>query len=216
MSYIEFNDINSDEVYEDRLVITKRVIGTPTPKDYKVEVPFSSNVIDYSFINGPAYSNRPIQICINLEGYCRAELYIIHSKVLQWLLKPTYSKLKLSDVEGYFMAKVKSISSLEEISYTGNLDISFECLPWRFIERIEYVCELNKLDVISLEGSYMPATPEILVSNVCNIEFEGKTFQLVKGVNKNFDIKFKEGSNEIKLVTDGPISLSISYMRGGL
>lgn len=216
MSWIEFNNINSDEIFGDKLVITKRVIGTPTPKSYTVEVPFSSNMIDYSFINGPIFNNRPIELSINIEGYDRSDMYKLYQRVIQWLLTPKYSKLKLSDVDGYFMAKLGSISKLEEVSYTGNIDINFTCNPWLYYEDIEIRNIFNKNDFLFLEGSFMPSTPTLITSNVCNIEFEGKIYTLLKGENKNFDIVFKDGLNELKLVTDGPIELTINYKRGGL
>lgn len=185
-------------------------------KKYTVEVPFSSNVIDYSFINGLTFDNRPIDLEINIEGANREYLYKIYSKILSWLLKPTYSKLKLSDIEGYFIAKVESISSLEEINILGNLKIKFSCYPWRIEEEVEHTIILNKDNSIYLMNSLMPSTPTINVSNVCNIEYNSKTYTLVKGDNKIFDIIFNEGINEIKLITDGPIEMTITYKRGAL
>ncbi|MEG1495277.1 MAG: hypothetical protein RR406_03155 [Bacilli bacterium] len=216
MSWIDFNNINSDEVFNNILIITKRIIGTPTPKSYAVEVPFSSKVIDYSYINGPIFNNRTIEIGINIEGYDRVGLYNLYGRVLSWLMRPNYSKLVLSDIEGYYMAKLKNISSLEEISFLGNLTIVFECYPWRYEEDIEYLKILNRNDSIYLNGSFMPYTPTIEASGVCNIEYEGKTYSLKKGVNREFDIVFKEGMNEIKLLTDGAIEFNISYKLGGL
>ncbi|CAM2079732.1 MAG: Phage-related protein [uncultured Clostridium sp.] len=216
MSWIEFNNMNSDEVFGEELLITKRTIGTPETKKYTVEIPFSSNTIDYSFINGLVFNNRTIELEINIGLNDRAYLYKIYSKILSWLLKPGYSKLKLSDVEGYFIAKVESISNLEEISILGNLKIKFLCYPWRIEEEVEHTVILNKNNTISLMNSLMPSTPIIKVSNVCNIEYNNKIYTLVKGDNKNFDIVFKEGINTIKLLTDGPIEMTIKYKRGVL
>ena len=197
-------------------MITKRIIGTPEVKKYTVEVPFSSNIIDYSFINGLTFNNRPIDLEINIEGKNREYLYKLYSKLLSWLLKPTYSKLKLSDVHRYFMATVESISSLEEISIIGKLKISFTCYPWRIEEEVEHTITLNKGESIYLMNSLMPSTPTINVSNICNIEYKNKSYSLIKGDNKIFDISFNEGINEIKLITDGPIEMTIIYKRGAL
>ena len=96
------------------------------------------------------------------------------------------------------------------------MKIKFTCYPWRIEEEVEHSIILNKGESISLISSLMPSTPNINVSNVCNIEYKDKVYTLVKGDNKNFDIEFTEGVNEIKLTTDGPIEINISYKRGVL
>lgn len=214
-SYFEFNNKNSLEFEE--LIVTKKTIGTPEIKKSTVDVPYSSKIIDYSFINGVNFGRRPVEIEIAFNDKTKEDMHRLHSEICMWLCRPYYSKLKIYGVEGYFNAKVSSISSLEEIVILGKLVVAFECDPWIY-ENEEMVISivLNKDGAVNIENLYMPTAPIFISSNVCNIQFEGKTYQFVKGGNKNFDITFKEGSNEIKLISEGPINLEIRFQRGGL
>lgn len=217
MSWFEFKGLNSMIDYD--LVITKRIIGTPEIKHYVVDVPFSSNSIDYTFINGINYNNRPIDITINMEGYDREEMYELYSRLLEWLLTPGYSKLILSDMDQYyFIAKVEGITSLEEILILGNLTISFTCRPFKY-DKYECIKEfyLGAGDEAILDNSYMPSCPSIEASNICIVEYKGKEITLLKGVNKNFDITFEKGLNKVKLKqADSNIKLKFTYKKGGL
>lgn len=214
-SYFEFNNRNSLEFEE--LIVTKKTIGTPEVKTATVDVPYSSKVIDYSFINGVNFGRRPVEIEISFSDKTKEDMYRLYSEICRWLCRPYYSKLKIYGVEGYFNAKVSGISSLEEIFILGKLIVSFECDPWLYEnEEMVIYTVLNKDGVVSIENLYMPTAPVFISSNVCNIKFEGKSYQLRKGENQNFDITFKEGFNEIRLISEGPINLEIKFQRGGL
>ena len=214
MSWFEFDEINSNNKFGRKLVVTNIQVGTPQLKRYEVEVPFSSKIIDYSFINGPIYYNRYILISINIEGSDKRDLYKLYGEILQWLTSKR-GKLRLEGYESYyFLGKVEEISDLQEIAITGNLDIKFNVDPWKYEKEFRQSFILNKNESKSFRGSFMPSVPTITVSNDCNIEFEGKIYNLKKGTKKNFDIIFKNSNNKIKLLTEGPIEFEISYLRG--
>lgn len=214
--WIEFNGTNSDEILTDRILITNIVIGTPTPKSYIEEIPFSSEVIDYSFINGINFNNRAIEVSINIEGYNKESLMQFYSKVLSWLLRPNYSQLKVSEIEGYYIGKAETITSLEDIVRLGNLTIIFNCKPYKIVEEINKTIKIATGKTIYINGSFMPATPLIKSDKECIILFNGKKFNLYNGNNRNFDMKILEGMNKIELVSKDQVELYISYKRGEL
>ena len=66
---------------------------------------------------------------------------------------------------------------------------------------------------VTIIGSDMPVVPEITCSETMNVEFENQTFQLAKGINKNYDVILKEGENIMKFTGNGTVTIDF---RGGI
>lgn len=66
---------------------------------------------------------------------------------------------------------------------------------------------------VDVVGSDMPIVPEITCSAAMKVEFEGQTFELTKGMNKNYDIILNQGTNTLKFTGTGTVSIDF---RGGV
>ena len=75
--------------------------------------------------------------------------------------------------------------------------------------------EISVSGSLTLEviGSDMPIVPEITCSAAMNVEIGGQVFELVEGVNKNYDIVLGSGRNMMKFTGNGTVSIDF---RGGV
>jgi hypothetical protein len=216
--WFDFNGKNTVDEFGDKLVITNYNIGVPSIKQNTIDIPFSSKVVDYSFINGSNFEHRKITFDLNIENDSLEDLHGLHSRLLYWLYSPTeYKKLILEGMENtYFLAKCINVSELDQLcKISGNLSIEFDCYPFRrYSEQYnsDFILTYNKEIIIN--GYQMPVIPILTVSKDCKISFKNKEYLLTEGENIISDIVFEIGENKIISLTRDTINLNIQFERG--
>lgn len=121
---------NNKNLSEFDCTIEKKSIAPPTAKKIIVTIPFSSETYDFSTVGTGGeqlYSNRKIEVLVNLHANSKETLYTRYSNVLNWLLTLDKSQLTFEDDENYYyLARVSSISELEETLNYGKFKVIFE------------------------------------------------------------------------------------------
>ena len=125
-------------------------------------------------------------------------------------------KIILSNVlDYYFYGKVTNISFTYGENFFYEVEISCICNPFRLkVNETVVSSTIINQGLVLCNNLKMKVIPNIEVNKNVDVEFEGKTYQLTKGNNKNNEIIFDEGINELKFI--GNAEIKVIYREGGL
>lgn len=220
----KFNNLHS---YKDfRLFMERKQILPPAKVKIKETVPFMNGTYDFSTIgtNGePVYGERQIQVTLGLPTKSKEKLHILYSKILEWLQDTGRQQLIFDDIcDYYFLAEVEDSPNFEELIRFGRLTVTFICQPFKIGVNLEGsdiwdtfnfetdVSQDTEFDVVDSKTVNIInvgrlVTPVINVDTNMSITFYNKTYNLVVGDNKFYDLKLKSGDNYITIDGTGNI-----------
>ena len=220
---------NGKKSYTDFIIeLESFSIQPASKKKIKTSAPFMNGSYDFSTVGSSGqiiYGERIIKASFNLKEKNRSLLYMKYSKVLEWLLGTGQSKLIFTDMpDYYFMAEVENAPNFEEvIKRGGKLEVEFIAQPFKFGVNFEGsdiwdtfnfeedVMQDVEFDVVTTEtvNIYNPGRlvmPIISCSAAMSITFNSKTYNLVVGDNRFYDLKLLNGENSIVINGTGHIS----------
>ena len=225
MNGITFNGKHS---YKDfGIIIEEKKILPPPKVKIKETVPFMSGTYDFSTIgtNGEqVYSEREIQIKFGLTTHQKQRLYILYSRVLEWLQDTGRQKLIFDDIpDFYFLAEVEAASDFEEVIAFGNLTVKFVAQPFKIgvseegnnqlwdpfnfemdaMQDTEF--DVSGSKIINIINVGRSACPVINTNAAMSITLGGKTYNVVVGDNNIYDLKLQPGDNSIAITGTGHI-----------
>lgn len=213
--WIEINNKNSINEFGNSLVIKNVTITPPQVKKYKIEIPYSSNIVDLS-LNKAFYGPLYIEVSINITSSETESLYEVYSRFLDFI-SVSRSKIKLSGYDDfYYLGSCAEISSFEDLKVCGNLTLKLECDSWKYKDFKLSLTGLKTNNEFILKGSKMGSFPLIECNTNCTIQGNGKSYALKSGINYLYDIELNKDSHKFKLTTGTNINLKISYRRGFL
>lgn len=209
------------------LIMDSKSIQSPSKKKIKEDVPFMNSSYDFSTVgsNGEiTYTDRIITVVLGLPTRNKTQLHILYSKALQWLVDVGQSQLIFDDIlDYYFLAEVEGISTFEEIIKFGKLTVTFTCEPFKMgvsLEGSEQLWDTFNFETDILQDSSFDVvgTKIINITNagrlVCptinananmNLIFDSKTYSLMVGDNKFYNLKLQNGANSIVINGNGHI-----------
>lgn len=187
----------------------------PEIKEDVIDIKGSDNVIDLSEVltEDIKFQRRKITIVLtrkepiqNWKSYTSEIANYLHGRNLE---------ITFDDDNNYYYVGRCLMDPLVCDKRIGKITINVtaEAYKYKKILTTKKVTVSNSLDV-SLENSRMRVIPIITSSNDMKAEFEGKTYAIITGKQKIHDIELKEGSNQIKFIGNG--NVSIEYREGCL
>jgi len=211
------------------LALESKKIGSPAKQKIKETVPFMDGSYDFSTLgsNGQqVFAERPIEIVIGLPTKSKEQLHILYSKVLTWLVDVGEQQLVFDDIANYyFLAEVESAPDFEEMIRFGKLKVTFTAQPFKkcveyegdkvwdtfdfnndILQEAEFNVAGSRTVSVINGGRIVIPTFNASATNM-TIVFGGKTYSLVVGDNKIYDIKFPSGVNSITLNGTGTITV---------
>jgi len=210
------------------LYMETKSIQPPVKKKIKIDVPYMDSNYDFSTVgsNGEIiYSQRTITVILGLKTISKEKLYILYSKVLEWLQDISQSQLIFDDIKDYyFMAEVETVPTFDEMVRLGKLTVVFVCDPFK--TSIDFATN-NIWDTFNFEEDYLQDSdydvvttrtiniynPGRLVMPIINCDsamtiiLNGKTYNLIIGNNKLYGFKFLNGPNNIVINGTGHIQI---------
>lgn len=222
-----FNGMHNHDM---NVILHSKSIQAPSKKKIKESVPFMNGNYDFSTVatNGEiVYDSREITIVLGLPCDTKEQLQILYSQTLEWLEDIGQSHLIFDDMDDYYyMAEVESSSSFDEVMSFGTLSVTFVADPLK--TSVDYVGK-DIWDTFNFEEDYAISTtfdvnptneinvynpgriisPIIVVSVDMIIIYNGKTYNLLSGVNENYNLVLNHGINTIRI--DSGIGI-ISFM----
>ena len=220
MRGVEFIDIKTGAskhtAYDWDLIMSEKVIGTPPPRIFEVDMTDRDGKMDLSdVIRGRvSYGNRPLSFSFT----CTAP-------------QPTWSDLR-DDITGFVHGKRMMIidpdtpnhyyigrCTLHEPSFIGEaimfLEVSVDADPYRLSNTETVVSKsVSAGETVSLINSTMPVVPEITVSANMTISFGSFSISLESGSTYEIpEITLENGVNTIA-ITAGSGTITVTYRQG--
>lgn len=210
----KFNNLHSYKDYG--LILDTKQILPPAKQKIKESIPFMSGTYDFSTIgtNGEqVYGEREVKVVLGLPTKNKERLHILYSQILEWLQDTERQKLVFDDVcDYYFMADVENASTFEEMLRFGKLTVIFTCQPFKTGVDLEGNKEWDtfnfEVDVLQEVEFDVVSTKTVNIINVgrlvcptintnanMSIVFNNKTYNLVAGDNKFYNLKLVNGDN---------------------
>lgn len=225
LGQIEFNGIKT---YDDfSFTISDITIGDPSPNNILISVPYGNGVYDFSSILGDmTYSTREINVTFKLEKF---EIFQYRLNALYNIFKDKFYtnsmlELKISWLEGTFLAKTTEISPLNLMEEERTVSVKFIAQPFRTLDRYEgddiwdtfcfetdYV-QYNKHEIkgtkeVTLYNLGMvKSNPVIVCTSTMKLVYNEKEYDLTVGENKNI-IKMNKGENSLLFSGTGTVEI---------
>ncbi|MCR3759145.1 phage tail family protein [Clostridium felsineum] len=213
------------------VIMEYKKIQPPAKKKLKLAVPYMNGMYDFSTIGSggeQVFEQRTINVKIDLLGRdkTKEDLQKLYSRVCEWLLNCSKSKLVFDDDTGFFyMAEVENISSWEETWYWGFMEFVFTCDPFKYgatyygsdllwdnldFDLPDYI-QQSRFTISGTQTVYLYVpwghsfTPNVVVDSnmTCTLNNYTATF----GINSPIDYGFRllNGTNVITITGNGNI-----------
>lgn len=212
------------------IYLTSKTINPPEPKINTVTVPLRDGSIDLTeaLTNDVKYNDRKIDLTFTVV-YPMDQWASKISEIENFLHGKRMRIVFDDDPEFYYIgrAKVNEWTSQKSI---GKLVIECVTDPYKYDIQGEwfwdsfdfengYISELGTITVSGSEGVVVVGMrkktyPTITTTAAMSVTWEGKTYNLVEGVNKVYDLILNEGENILTFKGNG--SVLIDYVGGSL
>lgn len=213
MNGVKFGDKHSITDWD--LIMTSKDMGTPEPKVNEVEIPGRDGTLEINDPSGETkYNNRTISFTFDTFEP-PSEWWKLDKKISNYLHG---KKLKVTldqDKDYYYIAKLRK-EPFSNDKNVGHFSISGTAEPYKYkqnVTEVNYTVEAG--NTYTFENERKTVIPTLNLSDAITIEFEGNSYSLSAGTQKVLDIKFKEGINEIKVIT-GSGTLKVTYQEASL
>lgn len=225
LGQIEFNNIKTYDDFKFKIVNIS--ISDPEPNLILISVPYSNGVYDFSSIatGDITYNTREITVEFELDEYeaYQEKINAVYYAFKNALYTNEFKSLKIDWIEGIFIARVKSISSLELLEEDRKIEVIFIAQPFRQLEHYEgdgiwdninFETDIFQGNTYDVEGSLdislynlgiKKCTPDIITnSSEMSIIYKNKEYLLQGGSNKN-KIILDRGKNDLTIKGTGNI-----------
>ena len=199
--------------YDWRLYLTEKETPEPEPNTNYVTLDGMSGTLDLSeSLTGEiTYSDRTVTAKFwtdegtrkDRERLLRDIRLALHGKKVK-IIEPDYP-------DKYFLGRVKIKSPKNIIPY-AEFTIEATCEPWRYsIEDIVRKVDVNSSSVTNViihNNGRKTLCPEITVTGLINIIYDGRKTTLSAGTYKISDIKLRQGVNIIGVSGNGSVTFT--------
>jgi len=228
---VTFNDMHS--LNDLGMYLKKKVVHPPEVQTYFVEVPQRDGKIDLteSLTGQVKYNNRTIELeftliddFINYQSRFSEIENILHGKQMKIIFD--------DDLSYYYIGRL-TFEQTEVSKRLGVITIKADCEPYKIdvsSSNEDWVWDsfdfetgiINELANIVVEGtkevsiiaSARMTYPTIVTDENISVEFDGVSYDLIKGSNTMYEILLPKGEN--KLIFKGNATITIKYRNGSL
>ena len=222
---VSINDIDMLKTYKMALK-DRHCVQPPVPKTFYQDIPGADGSMDLSeAIAGRVIYERGI-ITLNFGcGYSIDEWPAVFSEILRIFHGKT-GKLIFDDDPQYYYTGRMVVGDYNRVRTLGTFTITVEADPYKYELmagdedwlwdpldlKIGVIREYGNITVsgsytMLIDGTEKWTIPEIIVSEDMLLEFGGVQYSLKKGTNKVYDVVIKPGTNYLKFIGNGTVSV---------
>ena len=213
MNGVKFGDKHSITDWD--LIMTSKDMGTAEPKTNEIDIPGRDGTLDIPDPSGEVkYNNRTISFLFDTLKPS-SEWWTLNRKISNYLHGQKLKVILDQDPNYYYLAKLK-VDPFTNDKNVGHISISGTAEPYKYKQNItEITNTVSAGSTYTFENDRKSVVPTLVLSAAMTLEFEGNSYSLSAGTQKVLDIKFKEGTNSIKVVT-GSGTLKVTYQEASL
>lgn len=221
------NDIHSDNL--GIRLLDSYTISAPDVKKHEYDVPYRNGKLDVTeALNGQVYyQNRTIVMEFVKEEFSLLSWHVTYSRISNHFHGKRV-KLIFDNDEKYYWEGRALVEASHEESYSL-IRMSVDVFPFKkslssslgdwlwdpFNFETDIVRNYKNLKVtgslnVRVIGTEIPVIPLIQVSSAMELKFNGKTFKLVAGQNKIYDVEIKKGEQEFLFLGNGVVSIEFN------
>ena len=213
MNGVKFGDKHSITDWD--LIMISKSIGKAEPKTNKIEIPGRDGTIDLTEALGEVkYNDRAISF--NFDTLKPpSSWWELDRTITNYIQGKKLAVTLDQDSNYYYLARLK-VDSFTNDKNVGHFSISGTAEPYKYKKDMtvkSYTVSANK--TYTFENERKSVVPTLELSANMTIEFEGNSYSLSAGSQKVREIKFKEGTNSIKIIT-GSGTLKATYQEATL
>lgn len=212
MKGINFGDFHS---YRDfSLILSQKIIGTPSPKTETIDIPGGDGVLDLTEVFGEVkYNNRNLSFefssMVPQSDFMNQFSHIqdtLHGQKMQIVLD--------DDPEWYYIGRI-SVSEWKAEKNIGKLKIECDCEPWKY-KAAETVISvpISGTEIVVLSNSRKRVVPVITTTASFTFSWGSYSRAISAGTFQIPELELKEGNNTITVSGTGTVSFR--YGEGGL
>lgn len=213
MNGVKFDEKHSITDWD--LIMISKSIGKAEPRLNEVEIPGRDGTLDIPDPSGEIkYNNRPISF--SFDTLKKPSKWWGLDKEISNYLDGRKRKVTLDvDSNYYYLAKLK-VANFTHEKNVGHFEISGTAEPYKYKKDITTKSySVTEGTTYTFENEKRAVVPILELSAAMTLEFEGNTYSLNAGSQKVLNIRFKEGTNSIKVVT-GSGTLTATYQEASL
>ena len=209
---IKFGEYHSEKDWD--LITTSKEIEKAEPRINEVEIPGRDGALLIPDPSGETkYNNRNISFTFDAIKKYNA-WWELDRKITNALHGKKLAVTLDVDPNYYYLANLKVSSSYEK--NVGHFTISGIAEPYKYKKDVTIKAyEVSEGSTYTFENEYKSIVPTLELSADMTLEYEGNTYSLSAGSQKVLNIRFKEGTNSIKVVT-GSGTLTATYQEASL
>lgn len=221
------NDIHSDSL--GIRLLDSYTISAPDVKKHEYDIPYRNGKLDVTeALNGQIYyQNRTIVMEFVKEEFSLLSWHVTYSRIANHF-HGIKVKLIFDNDEKYYWEGRALVEASHEESYSL-IRISVDVFPYKkslssslgdwlwdpFNFETDIARNYKNLKVtgslsVHVIGTEIPVIPLIHVSSAMELKFNGKTFNLVAGQNKIYDLQIIKGEQDLLFLGNGVVSIEFN------
>jgi len=212
MKGINFGDFHS---YHDfSLILSQKMIGTPSPKTESIDIPGGDGVLDLTEVFGEVrYNNRNLSFEFS-SIVPQAEFLDLFSRV-QNALHGQKMRIVLDDDPAWYYTGRISVSEWKAEKNIGKLTIDCDCEPYKTkLSETVVTAAVNGPGTVILMNSKRSVMPTIDITGEVDLTFGSNSYSLSEGRYDLPAVRLVNGENIILL--DGAGTATFAYLERGL
>jgi hypothetical protein len=205
-------------------------IPAPEIKTYTFEVPGANGIIDVTEgMGGVKYRNRPLLFKFINKDMSMADWHTLISQMTN-AYHGQVKEIMLDNDPDFFWKGRVAVNSTKEDQVHSAITIAVDAKPYKYdllestddwlwgsfnfrtgIIRNYSNLVIDQATTLAILGTDKDVTPTIICSKAMTLVFEGQTYALRMGENRNYDIVLKSGVNQMNFTVSGSGTVSIRF-----
>ena len=204
-NYHSFDDFN--------LILSKKTIGTPSPKTEVVDIPGGDGVLDLTDYFGEVKYNNRILTFEFSSIIPQADFMNQFSKVQNALHGQKMRIVLDDDADWYYIGRI-SVNEWQAERAVGKLTIECDCEPYKMADtEVMQMVSGEAVEVI-LPNAKKHVIPLITITGTVDLTFGTNFYALTEGPYELPGVTLVEGENTVLL--DGTGTATFAYVQRGL
>lgn len=227
---------NTKHTYDDfGLILSSYTISEPEPKTEQADVPGMDGILDLTESLGAVrYKNRTIKMVFSVPVETVNTFKVLVSSFANFM-HGKMMKIIMDDEKDWYYQGRCTITDVAREKAVGKITVSCDVYPYKydvavnengdwlwdpfsFVDGVIYpgTKTISGSVKVNLPNSQKEVVPTFVCSTAMTAIFNGTTYNLEEGINKNYDIVLSQGDNYVIFNCNGSGTVKIIYKGGSL